>query len=84
MLDEDKNKRGGPAEGVGARIGEDIKTMASADETEGAVANQGVDPSLAPDTGRRLNKAEKVRFAIGFVLVSLLWAAPFTLSLIHI
>ena len=79
MVDENKDRRGGPADGAGARIGENIKAMASVDET-GAVANQGVDPSLAPDTGRRLNSAEKVRFAIGFVLVSLLWAAPFTMG----
>ncbi len=80
MVDENKDRRGGPADGAGARIGENIKAMASVDETGGAVANQGVDPSLAPDTGRRLNSAEKVRFAIGFVLVSLLWAAPFTMG----
>ena len=48
MVDENKDRRGGPADGAGARIGENIKAMASVDETGGAVANQGVDPSLAP------------------------------------
>lgn len=74
MGNGNKGQRRNPAEGVGARVGEDIKAMASADETGGAAADRGIDASLAPDTGRRLNNAEKVRFAIGFVLVSLLWA----------
>ena len=54
MVDENKDRRGNPSEGVGTRIGEDIKAMASADETGSAVTGQGVDASLAPDTGRRL------------------------------
>lgn len=80
MGNGNKGQRRNPAEGVGARVGEDIKAMASADETGGAAADRGIDANLAPDTGRRLNSTEKVRFAIGFVLVSLLWAAPFTMG----
>ena len=80
MGNENKNQRGDPAKRVGARVGEDIKAMANVDETGGAVADHGVDASLAPDTGRRLNSTEKFRFAVGFVMVSLLWAAPFTMG----
>ena len=80
MVNENNDRRGDSAEGVTARVREDIKAMASADEQQGAVVGQSVDASFAPDTGRRLTTTEKLRFAIGFVLVSLLWAAPFTMG----
>lgn len=80
MGNGNNDRRGDLAEGVGDRVGEGIKAMASADEAGGAVAGQGMDASLAPDTGRRLNSKEKVRFAIGFAMVSLLWAAPFSMG----
>ncbi|MCT6874138.1 MAG: MFS transporter, partial [Bifidobacterium sp.] len=69
MVNENNDRREDPAEGIGARVGDDIKVMASADETQGAGVGQSVDASFAPDTGRRLNTTEKFSFAIGFVLV---------------
>lgn len=75
--DEHKNQA---QHGVGSRIDEDIAVMATAGETGGAVTSPTMDVSLAPDSGRRLNTTEKVRFAVGFIMVSLLWAAPFTMG----
>lgn len=63
-----------------SEAGKDIKIMATAGETGSAVESPQVDTTLAPDTGRRLNSSEKFRFAIGFIMVSLLWAAPFTMG----
>lgn len=65
---------------IGSRIDEDIAVMATAGETGGAVEDPAVDVALAPDSKRRLTTVEKIRFAIGFVMVSLLWAVPFTMG----
>ena len=40
---------------------------------ESAVAAAIPPEEIAPDTGRRLTTAEKLRFGIGFALFSLLW-----------
>lgn len=45
-----------------------------------AVVGATIDPTLAPDSGRKLTTSEKGRFAVGFALISILWATPFAMG----